>query len=347
MAPKKRLKKNDGYPKGWRWKNGAWRYRVPKGMEAHWDSLSEFTLGKTDADAYKVWSERLQLRTQVSTIDDLLERYLHEVVPEKAESTQQDNRVAIRRLRSVFGKLVITKSGGDLEPVHVYQYLDRRRDKPVSANRDVEVLSHAFTLAIRWGITTEHPIKGKVEAHSEKPRDRYVEDWELAEAVTVAHPTIRAYIALKLLTGLRRGDLLRLTMSDLKDDGIHVQPRKTQHTTGKRLIISRSEALDQAIAQAKAARPKHIAPWLFVTREGKRYINDKGKANAFDSLWQRFMTKALEETALEERFQERDLRAKTASDMPLELATALLGHADSKITERVYRRKATVVKPAK
>ena len=59
------------------------------------------------------------------------------------------------------------------------------------------------------------------------------------------------------------------------------------------------------------------------------------------------MDKALKETELRERFQERDLRAKTASDMPLELAAALLGHADPRITKRVYRRKPDVVKPLK
>ena len=59
------------------------------------------------------------------------------------------------------------------------------------------------------------------------------------------------------------------------------------------------------------------------------------------------MDKALTETRLEVRFQERDLRAKTASDMPLELATALLGHVDARLTQRVYRRRPDVVKPLK
>ena len=72
-----------------------------------------------------------------------------------------------------------------------------------------------------------------------------------------------------------------------------------------------------------------------------------GSANAFDALWQRVMGKALGETELKERLQERDLRAKTASDMPLELATALLGHADAGINKRVYRRRPDVVKPLK
>lgn len=63
---------------------------------------------------------------------------------------------------------------------------------------------------------------------------------------------IQAYMRTKLLTGLRRGDLLRLTMSDLKDDGIHVTPGKTENTTGKRLIYEWTDELREAITLAKS-----------------------------------------------------------------------------------------------
>ena len=54
----------------------------------------------------------------------------------------------------------------------------------------------------------------------------------------------------------------------------------------------------------------------------------------------------MEETKVEERFTEHDLRAKCASDAEtLEHARQLLSHADGKITERVYRRKPEFVKP--
>ncbi len=343
MAPKPRQPKNRGYPTSWRWKHGAWRYRVPIGLEHLWDGKREFTLGRTDVDAYKTWADRLQLHQQASTIADLLERYQQQIVPTKAARTQRANNETIRRLRKVFGHMPIQA----LKPVHVYQYLDQRRDRPTSANRDVEVLSHAYTKAIEWGLTEVHPIKGKVISHGERPRDRYVEDWELIETLSVANRVVRAYIGVKLLTGLRRADILSLCIADLKSDGIHVQPRKTAKTTGKRLIIAWTDTLRQAVEEARDVRPKDIAPWLFCTRRGKPYLKSDGSANAFDSLWQRFMDRALKETRLEVRFQERDLRAKTASDMPLELATALLGHADPRITKRVYRRKPDVVKPLK
>lgn len=343
MAPKPRRPENRGYPKRWRWKCGAWRYRVPEGLEHLWDGKREFKLGRTDVEAYKTWADRLQLHQQASTAGELLERYQQQVVPTKAPRTQRANNESIKRLRKVFGHMLIQA----LKPVHAYQYLDLRREHPTSANRDIEVLSHAYTKAIEWGLTEVHPIKGKVVSHGERPRDRYVEDWELIEALGVANRVVRAYIGVKLLTGLRRVDVLSLRTPDLKEDGIHVKPRKTARTTGKKLIISWSDELRHAVNEALAVRPRDIAPWLFCTRTGEPYIRPDRSANAFDSLWQRFMDKALKETRLEVRFQERDLRAKTASDMPLELATALLGHADARLTQRVYRRRPDVVKPLK
>ena len=59
------------------------------------------------------------------------------------------------------------------------------------------------------------------------------------------------------------------------------------------------------------------------------------------------MKKSLEKTKLKVRFTEHDLRAKVASDTGSEHARQLLGHANIEITERIYRRKADIVKPIK
>jgi len=136
-------------------------------------------------------------------------------------------------------------------------------------------------------------------------------------------------------------------MADIREDGIHVAPRKTAKTTGKRLIIEWSQTLRAAVEAALAARPKDIAPWLFCTRRGESYVKADGTANGWDSLWQRFMTKVSANTKVKERFTEHDLRAKCASDAPsLERARQLLAHADAALTLRVYRRKPERVKPA-
>jgi len=345
MPPRKRNTENQGLPARWRHYHGAYYYHVPPGMEHRWEGKRQFRLGKTLAEAYKTWSERLELHQEARTIGDLLDRYLHEVIPGKAPKTQAGNRDGIRQLKPVFAHMPIKS----LRPVHAYQYLDKRGKKArTAANREIEVLSHAYTKAIEWGLTEHHPIKGKVRKLTTPPRDRYVENWEVLEALTVAPPMLHAYIRTKLLTGLRRGDLLRLRIHDLRDDGIHVKPHKTAHTSGKRLIISWSPELIAAINDAKQARKKITSMWLFSTRLGQPYIKEDGSANAFDSLWQRFIRKVLKDTKVEARFTEHDLRAKVGSDADsLERARQLLAHASASTTQRIYRRKPEVIKPLK
>jgi integrase len=355
--PRPRSKANKHLPLRWRLIHGAYYYAVPVGLESLWGGKQLFRLGKTLPEAYKEWAARLQHAAEAKTIGDLLDRYALEVVPDKKPKTRAEHARHVSQLRGVFGAMRLD----ELEPQHVYQYVDARRKKKrndkgklvgglTAAHREIEVLSHAYTKAVQWGYLKKHPFKGEVRLEGEQPRDRYVDDWEIVECLAL--PAVRkrgsvlaiqAYIRVKLLTGLRRGDLLRLRVADCKDDGIHV----TTNKTGKAVIYEWSDELNAAVAMAKAARPVHISPWLFCKRDGQGYLDEKtGEAHGWDSMWQRYMDRVLEETKVVERFTEHDLRAKCASDAEtLDHARALLAHADSRTTDRIYRRKAERVRP--
>jgi integrase len=83
-----------------------------------------------------------------------------------------------------------------------------------------------------------------------------------------------------------------------------------------------------------------IRPTLLCNLEGKSFASD-----GFRSNWHCLMTKATtpgeksEPPALSERFTFHDLRAKSASDDELEIATERLAHDDPRTTQKVYRRK--------
>jgi integrase len=345
--PKPRNPENKGLPCRWKYQHGAYYYRVPPGLEYLWEGKQMFRLGTSLPEAYKVWADRLGNTDKAKTIGQLLERYALEVIPAKKPATQESNAYALKKLRPVFGEMPLSA----LEPRHIYQYVDKRQAK-VAAHREIELLSHAFTKAVEWGYLNRHPFKGEVRLQGEKPRTRYVEDWELVEALSLpamrhagSVRVIQAYLRVKLLTGLRRGDLLRLTMADLQEDGIHVTPSKTADTTGKKIIIEWSDELREVVEAAKTVRPV-LSPFLFCNRRGQCYVNEAGKANGWDSMWGRFMDRVLAETNVTERFTEHDIRAKCASDAgSLEHARQLLTHADSRVTDRIYRRKPERVKP--
>lgn len=325
--------------------HGAYYYYVPRGLEPHWDGKKLFRLGATLPEAYKRWAERLGGPDKARTIGELLDRYALEVVPTKAPKSQRENARHIEKLRKVFGSMPLEP----FKPRLVYLYVDKR-DAKVAAHREIEVLSHAFTKAVEWGYIDRHPFKEQVRLKGEPARSRYVEDWEIVECLALESRrrkgsvlAVQAYIRLKLLTGMARSDLLRLRLDEhLREDGIHVTRHKTEATIGKRTIYDYAlapERLD-AVRRALSVRPV-LSPFLFCTRRGKGYFNEAtGLCSGWDSMWQRFMDRVLAETKVQERFTEHDLRAKVGSDAAsLEKARALLQHADSRTTARIYRRK--------
>jgi integrase len=347
--PRERSKENKGLPPRWRVVRGVYYYQVPEEQRTRWDGKTTFRLGDNLDEAYAVWARRIETIRNAKNIGELFDRYLIEVVPKKAPRTRVENTRAILRLRKVFGAMILD----DLRPSQIYMYVSDSKNR-LQARREVRVFSHVFTKAVEWGLIDRHPFKGEVRLEGVDPRTRYVEDWEFEECLTLDSKRkkgsvlmIQAYLRMKLLTGLRLGDLLRLKMEALRDDGIHVQPRKTAHTTGKRLIIEWSPALRAAVDMARESRPFEGGDYLFCNRRGECYFDDeKDTCSGWNSMWQRFMDRVLDETKVKERFTEHDIRAKAASDAEtLEHAQKLLAHADSKITDRVYRRKPEKVRP--
>lgn len=372
MPRKRRNPENKGLPSRWQHRHGAYYYHVPPGLENLWDGKQAFRLGKTLSESYRVWAARLENNIEVRTISDLLDRYALEVIPEKAVSTHQQQHIWVGQLRGVFGDLPVT----GMKPRLVYKYVDARSKKkttvikdevtgketrkvtggPIAAHREVEVLSHAFTKAVEWGYLDRHPFKGEVRLKGEKSRDRYIEDWEIIEALALPSRrkkgsvlAIQAYMRIKLMTGMARSDLLRLRVDQhIQEDGIHIQRHKTETTTGKRTKYRWNPQLKAAVEQAKFVRPV-LSPFLFCNKFGRGYIDEEtGSTDGWDSMWQRFMERVLKDTKVTQSFTEHDMRAKCASDAAtLEHARALLSHADARTTDRIYRRKVEEVDPLK
>ena len=315
-------------------------------MVGAWGGKRIVRLGKTLTEAYRTWSERSEIQPEAKTIGQLLDRYLLEVVPGKAPSTQTGNKVFIAELRRAFEKRPLLP----FPPQYVYKYYAGRSAK-TSALREIEVLSHAYTKAAEWGLIDAHPFKLQTILPGSKPRDRYIEDWEIIECLQLP-PTrgiaaVQAYIKVKLLTGMRRSDLLTLKMTQIREDGIHITPHKTEGSTGKKIIYEWSPELRQAVQEATKARPVHISPFLFCNGLGASFWREeKGDAHGWNKKWQGFMRRVMAETKVDARFTEHDIRAKCASDAEsLEHARALMAHADSRTTDTIYRRKPERVKP--
>lgn len=341
-----------------RWKFGAWRYRVPKWLTEEqrkelFDGKQEITLGKNQAEALLVYAKIINKLSEkenqpinqelpIITISDLINKYLAIVVPTKGKTTRENNLASIERIKKVFANVKVE----GFKSAWVYRYRDEtvkkyaseRYDFKKSTNNDLELLSHMFSKAIEWGAINndEHPMRGLRIKFSLGDRDRYVEDWELKEFLSVCSPFIKAYVGLKSVLGLRKSDMMRLKVSNIKEEGLY----SINNKNGKKTLYKWTEERRKALDECLRVRPKE-SEYIFCTRKGTSYYLEHSEdTSGFDSIWQRYMKKALEQTKLSESFTEHDIRAKVASDSDDdEQARKRLGHKSITTTRKVYRRK--------
>ena len=268
------------------------------------------------------------------TVSNLIDRYIREVAPTKAPRTYSDNVKEAKNLRRVFGHMPLL----DVTTPHVYKYLaERGKQARVRANREIALLTHMFKKAERWGdISHDKNPCIRIEKPKETPRSRYVSDEEYLAFRDHAGPMIAAYMDVKYVTALRQGDLLALSLNQIRDDGIHVTIGKT----GKKVVFEWSPDLRAAILAVRRVQRPIRGMYLFCNRRGQPYTG-----SGFRSIWQRRMKSALEKGVLRERFREHDLRAKSASDAERGHASELLTHMDARTTETYYRRKPEIVLP--
>ncbi|KXS55164.1 MAG: Phage integrase family protein [Marinobacter sp. T13-3] len=330
MSPKPKTLNRD-MPTYVHWKNGAWRFKTPKHLMAFVPGRKTWIkLGTEKKEALKRYAELMGNLSEESGMSKLFNRYEAEVIPGKAPRTQKDNLKELKQLRAVFHKM----HPAEVTTMHCQQYLDiRGKSSKTQANHEIALLSHIFRKAMQWGVVDRNPVKG-VEKHKIKARDRYVEDWELDEFLKEATPFIKAWVDVKLMTGLRQGDLLALPLNALREDGIAIKSRKT----GRKGFIPWSPALRKAINELKACNPKQ-GMTLVCDRSGKPLSE-----SAFQNRWRAVMNDALEKAELSERFTEHDLRAKHATDVDEAGgdATANLLHDDKRTTEAYLRSKKAI-----
>ena len=367
MARPRKNKLNKKYPQGWRVRKryGSGNYiitfRVPQAVKHLWDGKSEAKLGEgkslqvAEKIAFTLWASKISTSDKPYTLGALFTRYQTQVIPTKAKQTQKSNLQSMTRLRSVFDP---NQPVVDFKTHQVFQYRDyvHQNLSAKRANLDLEVLSHMFSKAIEWGCEIQHPSKSIVGKIPIDDRDRYVTDDELDCLLEVCNALLKAYIPLKMATGKDKSMLLRIKLNDITDEGLKFPRReKTKGKKGGKASFlpfqyeGQSTGLKEILNDIITWRNRWLKVqcfYLFASSTGQPLVNENGETSNFDSQWQRAMSKAIKETDLTEKFQERDLRAKTASDVEsAEHAAKLLQHHSTATTNRVYRRKPEIVIP--
>ncbi|RLW62235.1 MAG: hypothetical protein B6D70_07675 [gamma proteobacterium symbiont of Stewartia floridana] len=327
----RKRKSNKDLPQRVYFRNGAY-YFVSPPPQSKW-----IRLGKKKGEMYAALARLNLTDIPCFTMRDVWKRYAEEVLPGKAISSQLANKAEAEKLLAVFGDM----HPDAIKPQDIAEYLDvRGKNAPTKANREIGLLSHMFTKAVRWGVAERNPCL-RVERNKTRPRERYVEDWEFEEFLKVAPEQLTCYLELKYLTSLRKTDLLLMTFASIKDEGIFVRPSKTKNSAGEPRLFVWNDDLREVIERIKRLPRPVTCQYLFCRQDGRPLIEADYTTPAFGYLWQKTMKKALAETELLERFQERDIRAKSATDADDQGidATELLGHGDRRTTKIYIRGK--------
>jgi hypothetical protein len=266
------------------------------------------------------------------TLDDVIDKYLAEEVPKLAPRTQEDYRAYCGMLKKGLGHNI----PDDITVNDLYDY-HNAREAPVRANREITVLGAIFRHAIRWRAARGNPVRDFIYS-DESERDRIVTGTERRRFARGYAPRwLRGYLALKLLTGRRQGELLKLTRFSEKPSGIAFRILKKRKE--RELIVQWTPRLRRVWKWLLALPRPSDKPHIFIGERGKP-VN----ARSLKSVWQRAMARWKADGNT--RFWEHDLRAFTAGAAESdERARELLDHGSLATTRKSYRRTTAKVRP--
>lgn len=304
----------------------------------------EIPLGNDYAIAVKKWAE-LQINAkprhqEIITFRYVAERYIREVIPNKAPATQHDNFRELQQIYKFFDDPPSPLHA--IKPIHIRQYMDWR--KTIRANREKALISHIWNKAREWGYTDlPNPCSG-VKGFREIGRKKvYIDDATYKAVHTQASQPLRDAMDLAYLTGQRPTDVLKMTEHDIQEGHISV----TQNKTGTRMRIAIQGELSILIDRILSRKSTYKIRSFYLI------VDDTGQKFTYNSFRGHF-DKARDIAGVDkDKFQFRDIRAKAGTDKAdlsgdIRQAQRQLGHSSVTMTETYIReRKGSKVTPTK
>ena len=261
------------------------------------------------------------------TFDGLADRYVENYGHQK--SFMSFKRHAVRYLREAFGE----KRLKDLSYLDLEIYRNKRKATPLASgkprtvatvNREMAALKHMLNKAVEWGMLKVSPFRqgSRLTFQENNQRQRYLMEEEIESLLSSCSPHLAPIVELALHTGMRKGELLGLKWEQIRGGFIYLKETKS----GK----SRQIPLDERAAEVLKAlhiKNKWKSPYVCLGPDGERLGDVKKGFNA-----------ACRRAGIED-FHFHDLRHTFASHLVMKGANLkavqrLLGHSDSKMTDR-------------
>ena len=210
-------------------------------------------------------------------ISDLVERFIgaHVDVNCKPSSAVHYRQVLYNHILPALGTMQVRA----VERTHVAKLHHALRDRPVAANRTIDILSKMLTLAEAWKMRPagSNPCRS-LRRYKEEKRERFLTAEEIrrlgralteAEAKSGASVYAVAAIRLLLLTGCRLNEVLSLRWDDVDRTAREIRIRDGK--TGPRSVPLTSTVMDLLAATGPKTRTRtesHAPYSLFGDRPG-------------------------------------------------------------------------------
>jgi integrase/recombinase XerD len=141
--------------------------------------------------------------------------------------------------------------------------------------RDLAFLSSVLSMANRWGWVDTNPVTSfnKRSLKESRPRTRFITREEFGRLYEAASEDLKPILILAVETGLRKEELLSLTVAsiDFRRRELHLEMTKTN--TPRRVPLS-AKALD-TIRELLERRSRPRSPYLFCKSDGTHIGNPK------------------------------------------------------------------------
>ena len=332
-------------------RDGAVAYRAKVRLKGHPLQTATFKR-KTDA---KKWAQQTEaaiaegryfkaVEAKKHTVAELIDRYLHDVLP--AKKSAKDQKRHLIWWRDQIGYITLA----DVTPALITEQRDRLKTGATyrgaarsssTVNRYLAALSHVFTVGMReWGWLEDNPFRKIPTLKEPRGRVRFLSDDEFDEAGNVVKQGERTrllaackthsdqfytIVVLALSTGARQGEILNLRWRDVDLQRGIIILEETKNSE-RRAIPLQGHALELVREMSKLRRIN--TDLLFPSKKDPR------QPLAIQHIWQ----KALK-TANIQDFRFHDLRHSAASYLAMSGASIaeiaeVLGHKTLQMVKR-------------
>ena len=218
---------------------------TPGSKLKRWKTL---TPNKTIAKQQEAMIKTDLMKGRIKSVEDGQTRTFHFLATQylqladiKRQSSYSWKQTAIKnRFLPVFG----TKVLDGITTIHIEAYRESRRLDPglqgtslkvSSLNRDLALLKHMFSYAVREGWLEKNPSSRIKLEKENNARDRVLEPEEFTRLQAHSVPYLQAINLVAYQTGMRQGEILHLTWDrvDLKAEVIRLQAEDTKSNEGR------------------------------------------------------------------------------------------------------------------